>query len=96
MQNELIVAKQALDTLIAKSRVHLYKPIQIAEILYHSRTAQELGIILDDLETYRCACLKDDLEPCGMMSSTCEAGYLQKDPDPEYDFVIGAHKPEEK
>lgn len=53
MQNELIVAKQALDTLIAKSRVHLYKPIQIAEILYHSRTAQELGIVLDDLETYR-------------------------------------------
>lgn len=27
-------AKEALDTLIKKSRVHLYKPIQIAEILY--------------------------------------------------------------
>jgi hypothetical protein len=50
----------------------------------------------DGLYSDECACLKDDLEPCGMMSSTCEAGYLQKDPDPEYDFVIGAHKPEDK
>jgi len=31
-------AKTALDTVIGKSRVHLYKPIQIAEILYHHRT----------------------------------------------------------
>ena len=27
-------AKKALDTVITKSRIHLYKPIQIAEILY--------------------------------------------------------------
>ncbi|MDR3345655.1 MAG: HaeII family restriction endonuclease [Campylobacteraceae bacterium] len=31
-------AKTALDTVIKKSRVHLYKPIQVAEILYHHRT----------------------------------------------------------
>ena len=31
-------AKNALDSVIKKSRVHLYKPIQIAEILYKIRT----------------------------------------------------------
>ena len=36
---------------IRKSRVHLYKPIQIAEILYHHRT--ERGWDLSDLESYR-------------------------------------------
>lgn len=43
--------KKALDTLIRKSRVHLYKPIQIAEILFHHRT--ERGLDLSDLESYR-------------------------------------------
>ena len=45
------LAKQALDTVIRKSRVHLYKPIQIAEILFHHRT--EKGWNLNDLESYR-------------------------------------------
>ncbi|MCL2049505.1 MAG: HaeII family restriction endonuclease [Defluviitaleaceae bacterium] len=45
-------AKQALDTLIRKSRVHLYKPIQIAEILYHARTKPG-SIDLASLEDYR-------------------------------------------
>lgn len=45
------LSKQALDTIIRKSRVHLYKPIQIAEILYHHRT--ERGWKLNDLESYR-------------------------------------------
>lgn len=48
--NEL-EAKKALDTVIKKSRVHFYKPIQIAEILYRHRTGD--GIDLADLETYR-------------------------------------------
>jgi hypothetical protein len=43
--------KKALDLIIRKSRVHLYKPIQIAEILYRHRT--EHGLSLDDLESYR-------------------------------------------
>lgn len=30
-------AKQALDAVIEKGRVHLYKPIQVAEILYRDR-----------------------------------------------------------
>ncbi len=37
--------------MIRKSRVHLYKPIQIAEILYHNRT--ERGLDLSDLQSYR-------------------------------------------
>lgn len=31
-QNDLKEAKTALDAVIKKSRIHLYKPIQIAEI----------------------------------------------------------------
>ncbi len=44
-------AKKHLDTVIRKARVHLYKPIQIAEILYRNRTVCDID--LDDLETYR-------------------------------------------
>ncbi len=44
-------AKQALDKLIDKARIHLYKPIQVAEILYHHRLGEP--IFLDRLETYR-------------------------------------------
>ncbi len=43
--------KQALDTVIRKSRVHLYKPIQIAEILYHHRIDKDLD--LSELQSYR-------------------------------------------
>lgn len=51
MKTEVEAAKKALDTLIKKSRVHLYKPIQIGEILYHSRIYNDVD--LDDLESYR-------------------------------------------
>src|SRR3989338_5587292 len=44
-------SKQALEIVIRKSRVHLYKPIQNAEILFHHRT--ENGWDLNDLESYR-------------------------------------------
>lgn len=45
-------SKEALDSLIVKSRVHLYKPIQIAEILYRSRKG--IGNVdLHNLDTYR-------------------------------------------
>ncbi|MDR3282248.1 MAG: HaeII family restriction endonuclease [Candidatus Methanoplasma sp.] len=43
--------KQALDTIIRKSRIHLYKPIQIAEILYAHRTGVKFNPL--DLESYR-------------------------------------------
>jgi len=44
-------AKQSLDKVIAKARVYLYKPIQVAEILYRDRVKKEIN--LADLETYR-------------------------------------------
>lgn len=44
-------AKKALDAVIKKSRVHFYKPIQIAEILYHNRMFRDIDFA--DLETYR-------------------------------------------
>ena len=44
-------AKSALDALIQKSRVHWYKPIQIAEILYHHRTDKNIDLL--QLEDYR-------------------------------------------
>jgi type II restriction enzyme len=43
--------KEALDSIIRKSRVHFYKPIQIAEILYHHRIERKLD--LTDPESYR-------------------------------------------
>src|SRR5574339_83966 len=43
-------SKKALDAIIKKSRVHFYKPIQLAEILFHSRNGQ---LDLTDLESYR-------------------------------------------
>ncbi len=45
-------AKEKLDNIIKKSRVHLYKPIQIAEILYHQRMLEQ-DLNLHDLESYR-------------------------------------------
>ncbi len=44
-------AKQSLDKVIEKARVHLYKPIQAAEILHRDRV--EKDITLSDLTTYR-------------------------------------------
>ena len=46
-------AKCALDNVIKKSRVYLYKPIQIAEILYHHRIQKDNDVDLDNIETYR-------------------------------------------
>lgn len=42
--------KAALDRVIRKSRVHFYKPIQIAEILFRNRVAD---LSLEDVENYR-------------------------------------------
>lgn len=45
-------SKERLDRIIAISRVDLYKPIQIAEVLYHSRLG-DANIDILNLETYR-------------------------------------------
>lgn len=47
----LVPVKAALDAVIKKSRVHLYKPIQIAEILYRDRVFQDIDLL--ELEDYR-------------------------------------------
>lgn len=44
-------AKLALDTVINKSRVHMYKPIQVAEILFRHRTKGNID--LANLAAYR-------------------------------------------
>ena len=44
-------AKKALDKIITKSRVHFYKPIQIAEILYRIRIYKDIDPL--NLEEYR-------------------------------------------
>ena len=44
-------AKNALDLILSKSRVHFYKPIQIAEILYHNRINNDIDLL--KLEDYR-------------------------------------------
>ncbi len=52
MDKNLIEAKSALDKIISKARVHLYKPIHIAEILYYSRK-QLIPFTIEELDTYR-------------------------------------------
>ena len=44
-------AKKKLDSIIRKARIHLYKPIQIAEILYQHRKKPSFD--LGNLESYR-------------------------------------------
>lgn len=44
-------AKRALDIVIEKGRIHLYKPIQVAEILYRDRIYKDID--LSNLEDYR-------------------------------------------
>lgn len=44
-------AKESLDNVIKKSRVHLYKPIQVAEILYRDRVYHDIDLL--SLEDYR-------------------------------------------
>jgi hypothetical protein len=55
-------AMARLDALIKKSRVHLYKPIQIAEILHRHRTVSDVS--LNDVETYRSRSKKWRNEVC--------------------------------
>lgn len=50
---DITVAKRKLDDLIKKQRSHMYKPIQVAEILYHKRSGELKGEQLLDKELYR-------------------------------------------
>ena len=54
LQSRVTQAKQVLDNLITKQRVHMYKPIQVAEILYRERGNElTLDQIRSSLESYR-------------------------------------------
>lgn len=64
-------AKEALDAVIRKSRVHLYKPIQIAEILYRDRTRQDINLL--NLEDYR----TKSKNGVTMYVGFCSDGYAQ-------------------
>lgn len=69
-------AKKALDSVIQKSRVHLYKPIQIAEILYRDRVYRDIDLLC--LEDYRVESKKwrDEIsEPLLGRVSTSSARY---------------------
>ncbi len=57
MNSDLTEAKEALDKIIRKGRVHLYKPIQTAEILYYSRH-KLADFDIEELDTYRNASKK--------------------------------------
>lgn len=50
-------AKKRLDSIIDKARVDLYKPIQIAEVLHHSRLNPHL-LNINDKSTYQNSSLK--------------------------------------
>lgn len=52
MEEDLIEAKSALDKIIRKGRIHLYKPIHIAEILHYSRT-KLVQFNIEEIDTYR-------------------------------------------
>ena len=51
LSTELTEAKSSLDTIIKRSRSLLYKPIQIAEVLYRHRVFQDIDI--EDIKTYQ-------------------------------------------
>ena len=71
-------AKDALDAIIKKSRVHLYKPIQIAEILYHYRVYEDVD--LDNVESYRNASKKwrDEITTV-LLGRTCSSSAKYQD-----------------
>lgn len=64
-------AKAKLDNVIQKSRIHFYKPIQIAEILYYQRTVDQTLNLLD-LESYRTKSRKwRDIASVELLGNVC-------------------------
>jgi hypothetical protein len=54
MTTDILQAKQVLDKVIAKQRALMYKPIQVAEILYRVRRGElTFSQVEHDLESYR-------------------------------------------
>lgn len=67
-------AKAALDAIIQKSRVHLYKPIQIAEILYRDRTIGDINLL--NLEDYRTRSKNGEMTYAAFYSAGCALAVL--------------------
>lgn len=66
-------AKAKLDAVINKSRIHFYKPIQIAEILHHQRTVDK-KLNLRNLESYRTKSRKwRDIVSVELLGNTCSS-----------------------
>lgn len=78
LSKEAKSAKAALDKIIQKSRVHFYKPIQIAEILFHARVCKDVD--LSDLESYRTKSKKwrDDVSQ-ELLHRTCNSSSKYQD-----------------
>lgn len=79
MPNQSIInAKNALDLIIKKARVHLYKPIQIAEVLYRDRVFKDINLL--DKETYRVQSRKwrDDVSK-ELLGSICSSSVKFQD-----------------
>jgi hypothetical protein len=72
IDSDVSKAKLALDKIIDKSRVHLYKPIQIAEILYHYRIDGDIDLL--NLDDYRNKSKKwrDDIT-IKLLGTTCSS-----------------------
>lgn len=89
-------AKAKLDTVIRKSRIHFYKPIQIAEILHHQRTVDK-KLNLRDLESYRTKSRKwRDLVSEELLGTVCSSSARFQDDlfnenavPPEALYVLG-------
>lgn len=75
---ELAEAKSALDSVIRKARVHLYKPIQVAEVLHRDRVHKDID--LSNKETFRVASRKwrDDVSR-ELLGSICTSSIKFQD-----------------
>ena len=89
-------ARAKLDTVIRKSRIHFYKPIQIAEILYHQRTVDRT-LNLHHLESYRTRSRKwRDIVSAELLGTICSSSARFQDDlfhenavPPEALYVLG-------
>lgn len=89
-------AKAKLDTVIRKSKIHFYKPIQIAEILHYQRTVDR-KLNLRDLESYRTKSRKwRDVVSAELLGNVCSSSARFQDDlfnenavPPEALYVLG-------
>ncbi len=77
-QNKLESPKDYLDNLIKAGRLLLYKPIQVAEILYRDRISDEINF--DNIETFRLPSRKwRDVISCMLVNATSSSSAKYQD-----------------